>query len=150
MPEAPVTSVQRTGAILLQGAASPVLREAFFGARRFDDFQERLAISRSVLSRTLKSLVEHGILHRRLYQNRPDRYEYVLTAAGLELYPVFLAMKEWGDRWLGGDEVEIVLHHQSCSSRTHPRMTCDVCGDPVRAREVTYDIVPLHAHTITP
>lgn len=117
-----------------------ILREAFFGVRRFDEFQRNLAMSRSVLARRLKSLVDRGIMERRQYQDRPDRFEYRLTESGLELYPVFLAMKEWGDRWLGDDGQALVLRHELCGHVTHPRMTCDQCGEPVRARDVRYGL----------
>lgn len=140
MSEFASTSVQRTGHLLQQGAASLVLREAFFRVRRFDDFQRNLGISRSVLARALKSLVEDGILERRLYQSRPDRYEYVLSESGRDLYPVFLAMKDWGDKWLGSDGPEVVLTHKVCNSISHPRMTCDHCGDVVSATEMTYEL----------
>jgi DNA-binding HxlR family transcriptional regulator len=124
------TSVQRTGAIFQEAGASLVLREAFFGARRFDDFHRSLGISRSVLARRLRYLVDEGILKRQRYQERPERFEYRLTEAGLELYPIFLAMKAWGDKWLGGDGPPIILRHERCGSVTHPRMTCDRCGEP--------------------
>lgn len=140
MTESRTTSVQRTGSMLQQGAASLVLREAFFGVRRFDDLQRNLSISRSVLARTLKSLVEQGILERRLYQSRPDRFEYHLTESGLELYPVFLAMKAWGEKWLGDDGPKVVLHHSLCDHDSAPAMTCDHCGRPIHAREMTYEI----------
>ncbi|HWI32426.1 MAG TPA: helix-turn-helix domain-containing protein [Microbacterium sp.] len=140
MPESRTTSVQRTGDLLRQGAASLVLREAFFRVRRFDDFQRVLGLSRSVLARTLKTLVEGGILERRRYQQRPDRYEYLLTDAGLELYPIFLAMKQWGDKWLGDDAREVVLFHKLCGHRSTPAMTCDHCGEPVKAREMHYKL----------
>jgi DNA-binding HxlR family transcriptional regulator len=132
------TSVQRTGAIFQEAGASLVLREAFFGVRRFDDFQRALGISRSVLARRLKSLVEQDILERRQYQSRPDRYEYRLTERGIELYPIFLAMKAWGDKWLGSDGEPIVLRHERCGHDCEPRMTCDHCGAPIDAREMTY------------
>lgn len=134
------TSVQRTGYILQEVGTSLILREAFFGVRRFDDFQRNLGISRSVLARRLKTLVERGILDRRRYQERPDRFEYRLTESGLELYPVFLAMKAWGDRWLGDDGPSVVLHHELCGHVTHPSMTCDHCGQPVKARDVHYEL----------
>jgi DNA-binding HxlR family transcriptional regulator len=141
MVQAPtITSVQRTGSLLQQGAASLVLREAFFRVRRFDDFQRVLEISRSVLARTLKALVADGILERRLYQSRPDRYEYVLTPAGRALYPVFLAMKEWGDTWLGGDGTDVVLTHRTCGHVCHPAMRCDRCGEVISASDMTYEI----------
>lgn len=140
MTEHRTTSVQRTGDILRQGASSLVLREAFFRVRRFDDFQRTLGLSRSVLARTLKLLVDQGILDRRRYQERPDRYEYILSEAGLELYPVFLAMKQWGDKWLGDDAREVLLFHKTCGHASTPAMTCDHCGQPIRAREMRYTI----------
>lgn len=132
------TSVQRLEQMLQQAGVSLVLREAFFGVHRFDDFQRNLEISRSVLSRAMKSLVQSGILERVRYQVRPERFEYHLTESGLELYPVFLAMKAWGDRWLGGDGPFVRLHHELCDHASEPRMTCDHCGEPVHAREMTY------------
>lgn len=132
------TSVQRTGAIFQPAGASLILREAFFGVRRFDDFQRALGISRSVLATRLSSLVTHGILARRQYQERPARFEYRLTEAGLELYPIFLAMKAWGDRWLGDDADPVVLRHERCGQDCEPRMTCDRCGEPVHAREMSW------------
>lgn len=140
MPTSRTTSVQRMGAIFQEAGASLVLREAFFGVRRFDDFQRNLGISRSVLARRLKSLVEHGVLVRRRYQQRPERFEYRLTESGLELYPVFLAMKAWGDRWLGDEGQRVVLRHDLCGQLCEPTMTCDRCGEPVRAREMSYDL----------
>ena len=132
------TSVQRTSAIFQEAGASLVLREMFFGVRRFDEFQRNLQISRSVLARRLNSLVAHGIIEKHQYQTRPDRFEYRLTESGLELYPIFLAMKSWGDKWLGADAEPIVLHHNSCDHDCTPHMTCDQCGEPVRAREMSY------------
>lgn len=140
MSEPRSTSVQRTSELLRKGASSLVLREAFFQVRRFDDFQRTLSLSRSVLARALKTLVDQGLLERRLYQQRPDRYEYLLTEAGLELYPVFLAMKAWGDRWLGDDVAEVTLTHKLCGHVSVPTMTCDHCGLPVKAREMSYEI----------
>lgn len=76
-----------------------ILREAFRGARRFDDWLERLAIARSVLARRLKTLTEAGLLTRRQYQARPDRFEYVLTAMGRDLYGVAIMLILWEQDW---------------------------------------------------
>jgi DNA-binding HxlR family transcriptional regulator len=139
--EAPLprpTAVQRTGAIFQEPWASLVLREAFFGVRRYEEFQRNLGVSRPVLARRLRFLVDAGILDRHLYQTKPDRYEYRLTEAGLEMYPIFLAMKAWGDRWLGGDGEPIVLRHETCGKTCKPAMRCDRCGEPVHPREMSY------------
>src|SRR5947208_17096798 len=76
-----------------------VLRESFLGTRRFEDFHERLGIARNILTNRLERLVREGILERRLYRERPQRFEYRLTPKGLDLYEVILALKKWGDRW---------------------------------------------------
>ena len=76
-----------------------IVRDLFLGVVRFDDLVEDLGISRNLLTRRLKALVDGGVVERNAYQLRPARYEYRLTAAGRELVPVMLALPEWGDRW---------------------------------------------------
>jgi len=116
-----------------------VLREAFFGVRRFDDFAGHLDISRNVLTKRLKHLVAQGVLEKRLYQSRPDRYEYRLTDRGRDMYPIFLALMRWGDRWLAGpDGVPLVLVHRPCGATTAPNPVCDSCGEPLQARDMDY------------
>lgn len=116
-----------------------VLRESFFGVRRFDDFAAHLDISRNVLTKRLKHLVGAGVLERRQYQTRPDRYEYRLTDRGRDLYPIFLALMQWGDRWLAGPEgVPLVLVHRLCGATTAPLPTCESCGQPLRATDMDY------------
>lgn len=76
-----------------------VVREAFLGSRRFDQLQANLGIARNVLAARLRSLVAADVLAPRRYQERPDRFEYVLTEKGRALYPVIVALMTWGDRW---------------------------------------------------
>src|SRR5271169_5800302 len=80
-----------------------ILRDAFYGVRRFDEWQARLGVARNVLAARLKSLVEHGVLEARLYSEHPPRKDYVLTAKGRDLRPVLLALKTWGDRHVYAD-----------------------------------------------
>ncbi|MFE2416304.1 winged helix-turn-helix transcriptional regulator [Streptomyces hokutonensis] len=80
-----------------------VLREIARGHVRFDALAAGIGLSRNVLTERLGRLVTSGVLHRRLYQRRPVRYEYVLTDAGLALLPLLVAMQDWGDRWMLGD-----------------------------------------------
>ena len=80
-----------------------VLREIARGHIRFDALAAGIGLSRNVLTDRLGRLVASGVLHRRLYQRRPVRYEYVLTDAGLALLPLLVAMQDWGDRWMLGD-----------------------------------------------
>lgn len=114
-----------------------ILRDVFLGVRRFDDFVERLGISRNVLTDRLDKLVAAGVLERRPYDEGRGRYDYVLTEQGRELWPVLTTLREWGDRWLLGEGNEpIVLEHRSCGEITHLRLTCDRCGEPLDGHSV--------------
>ena len=75
-----------------------ILRDAGFGSTRFDQFQESLAIAPNMLTRRLESLIEAGLLQRRLYSEKPPRYEYVLTDKGRDFQPVLAALKAFGER----------------------------------------------------
>ena len=77
-----------------------IIREAFSGARRFDDFQKRIGISRSLLTTRLKKLVDGGVLERRPIASDAKRREYVLTEKGEDLFTMIIALRQWGDRWL--------------------------------------------------
>ncbi len=76
-----------------------ILRDAFRGVRRFDDFQQSLGIARNMLSRRLKRLVDAGLLETRQYSARPPRHDYRLTAKGRDFYPVLMTLMDWGNRW---------------------------------------------------
>ena len=120
-----------------------VLQEAFFGVRRFDAIQRNLGISRGILAKRLRHLVEHGILERRRYQQRPDRFEYRLTDRGRDMYPIFLELMRWGERWLDDDGSPTVrLIHEPCGEPTAPRTTCDQCGKEIRAEDMRYEVRP--------
>jgi DNA-binding HxlR family transcriptional regulator len=114
-----------------------VLREAFFRTRRFEDFQARTGAPRPVLAERLRSLVEDGVLERRQYSERPDRFEYRLTEKGIDLYPVLVSLLRWGDRWMAGDaELPITLRHRSCGQIIEPELTCPACGEPITPRDM--------------
>jgi DNA-binding HxlR family transcriptional regulator len=78
-----------------------IIRDALLGARRFEDFR-KTGIADNILSARLSRLTEAGIFRRRLYQHRPDRYEYVLTTKGRALAPVIGALRGWGRKWTRG------------------------------------------------
>ena len=104
-----------------------VLREVFNGIRRFDDMRVRTGIPRQVLTNRLAMLVTRGVLRREPYQEPGARvrHEYRLTAKGFDLYPVLIAVAEWGDRYLadpGGPPLEFV--HRDCGSRVHAEVHC--------------------------
>jgi DNA-binding HxlR family transcriptional regulator len=113
-----------------------LVRDAFFGVRRFEDFQRRLGISRSVLTNRLHRLVEEGVLETRLYETRPARVEYLLTKKGADLFPVLVALQQWGDRH-ASEKPPVVLRHHTCGRLTKPHLVCSACGDHVTAEDVT-------------
>ncbi len=118
-----------------------VLQEIFFGVRRFDDFQRSLGISRSVLTRRLRHLEEQEIIRRTIYSARPKRYEYMLTERGIDMYPIFVLLRQWGERWLENSRTdELHLTHKSCGEELNITLHCRACGDEVSARDVTYTI----------
>ncbi len=112
-----------------------VLREAFLGTRRFDDFQRNTGCARNILSDRLQKLVGAGILERRRYQDRPPRFEYRLTQKGVDLWPAIVALMQWGDRYVAGARgAAVVLEHKDCNHESSPYLVCDHCGEPVHAR----------------
>lgn len=114
-----------------------VLRDCFLGVRRFDHFQERLGVTRHVLSDRLRKLVDQGVLEKAAYQERPRREEYRLTDMGRALHPVIVHLVQWGDRFLADERGAPLLHeHRTCGHRLEARLTCDACGEPVAPRDV--------------
>jgi DNA-binding HxlR family transcriptional regulator len=131
-------SLARTLAVIGDRWTLMILRDAFLRVRRFEDFEKSLKIARRVLSERLSLLVEHGILAKVAYQERPTRYEYRLTDKGLELYPALVSLVHWGDKHYGTKDGPPVLHtHLKCGHDFRSVMTCSECGEPVTAREVT-------------
>ena len=117
-----------------------VLREAFNGVRRFDDMQRRTAMPRQVLSRRLSRLVDEGLLRKMPYQNsgQRSRDEYRLTDKGLDLYPVLVALMEWGDRYaVGPAGPPVLLSHRDCGEPVRLQLTCEAGHVLESAREAT-------------
>src|SRR5882757_8177005 len=96
-------SIARTMDLLGDWWTPLVLREAFYGYRRFDEFQRSLGIARNTLADRLRRLVDGGMLCTRQYQDNPPRNEYLLTEMATDFLPVMSAMLSWGDRWLAGE-----------------------------------------------
>lgn len=114
-----------------------IVREAFGGARRFDDFRRRLGIARNVLSARLNALVADGVLERVPAGDSGGRAEYRLTAKGRDLYPVLVALLGWGDRWLSDAAgPPLVLVHRACGCETTGAVRCSGCGGELRAEDV--------------
>lgn len=114
-----------------------LVREAFFGTRRFADFEASLDISKNVLTRRLGHLVEHGILARVDAGVHGQRYEYELTPMGKDLLAVLTALRQWGDRWLFGAGREPLLVLDARTGRPIPRVRLLAeDGKPLRAGDV--------------
>ena len=125
-------SVARTVDVIGEWWTPLIIRDAFYGTSRFEDFQRSLGLARNVLSRRLDRMVSAGIMERRRYVERPPRDEYVLTEKGRELFPVIAALMAWGDRWNAGEAgPPLLLMHQTCGQPATLRATCDQCGGPL-------------------
>src|SRR5229473_972378 len=114
-----------------------IVRDAFLGISRFDDFASRLGISRNVLNQRLARLVEEGVLERVPYQQRPTRWDYRLTDKGRDLWPVVTAMRQWGDRWAAPGGPPVKMRHTACGRVVKAMTVCSHCGEPLDARSVT-------------
>ena len=127
-----------------------VLRDAFLGVRRFEDFRANTGASRPLLTERLGTLVEHDVLLRVRYQERPDRYEYRLTEKGAGLYPVIVSLLAWGDTWMTGEGgPPVQLRHEACGHTMTPRLTCPDCGEGIDARGVRPVLRAAAEHTET-
>jgi len=115
-----------------------VMREAFRGCRRFEEFQKGLSLSRGVLAQRLARLVDEGLLEKRLYQERPPRYEYVLTEKGRSFYCVLAAMWRWGSDWLWEDDGEppLELYDRDSGRPIRPQVVDEDTGEPIDVRRV--------------
>lgn len=114
-----------------------ILRDAFLGIRRFDDFVDRLGISRNILTVRLQTLVDAGILVRRPYDEGRGRHDYLLTDKGRALWPVMTALRQWGDEWvLGSGNEPLLIEHRNCGHTVLGVFSCDHCGEPLDARSV--------------
>ncbi|MBL8554908.1 MAG: helix-turn-helix transcriptional regulator [Phenylobacterium sp.] len=130
-------SVARTVAVIGDRWTLMILRDLFLGVRRFEDFERRLGISRSIIAERLKTLVDEGVLRREAYQDRPVRHEYRLTDKGLALHPVVMAIVRWGDVHCAGEAGPPLIHrHKACGCDFHVVQTCSECGEAVAARDV--------------
>jgi DNA-binding HxlR family transcriptional regulator len=113
-----------------------IVRDAFLGVTRFDQFQERLGISRNVLNQRLAHLVEAGVLAKVPYSEHPPRHDYRLTDKGRDLWPVVTAMRQWGDKYAAPDGPPLQVTHNSCGEVCDAVMTCSECGEELGPRQV--------------
>jgi DNA-binding HxlR family transcriptional regulator len=123
-----------------------ILRDAFLGVRRFEDFKRLGGAPRATLTSRLGALVESGILYRAPYGRSPGRLEYRLTEKGLALYPVALCLWAWETRWAGEFGLPPRLVHTRCGANLAPQLTCMACDRPVVARDVQFEPGPGASH----
>ena len=132
-------AIARTGAVLGERWIIAILRAAYFRARTFEDYQRGTGIARNILADRLQRLVDFGILERHAYAEGEKRTlsEYRLTEAGLGLYPIIVAMLEWGNEHTGlinGPPTQLI--HRSCGAEAHPHMVCSECGEEIDPHDI--------------
>jgi DNA-binding HxlR family transcriptional regulator len=138
-------TIARASVIFGQSWNLLILREAFYGNRRFDQLQKALGIGRNILTERLSTLIDEGLFTRDPYQEHPTRYEYLLTDKGRDTFPVLLAMATWGRaHTLGPDEDPLIFEHQACGHDFDATAACSYCGVPVKLDEVTFRRGPGH------
>ena len=129
-------SIARPAALLGDRWTLVILRQAFNGIKHFEEFQSTLGISRSLLSDRLGTLVAAGVLRREPYKDAVrTRDRYRLTEMGLDLYPVLMALREWGDRYMAEEGPPLVVRHKGCGGEPTLELRCDRCGEEVGARD---------------
>ena len=120
-----------------------IVRDAFFGARRFGDFQRSLGIAKNILSARLAHLVEHGIFERIDVGSEGERFEYHLTAKGEALLTVLTALREWADEWVFGRGNEpLVVRDRRTRRRIAKLEVADADGAPLTSRDLRFEPGP--------
>lgn len=143
-----VCSVARALEVVGERWTLLVIRDVLLGVRRFEQLAQSVGTTPAMLTRRLRALVAEGVLERRRYQDRPERFEYHPTAKGRELFGVITTLMQWGDRHYGPDGPPRTLIHQACGQPMDPRITCACCGDQVQLGDVVAQpgpgVVPAH------
>ena len=132
-------SVARTVALIGEKWTLLLLREAYYGTRRFNDFEARLGVARNLLTARLQTLVDGGLLTRVPYQEpgARTRHEYRLTDAGRELFPIVVALLQWGDAHLAGPAgPPAMLQHRDCGQPIRAVVECSAGHRPLTLRDV--------------
>lgn len=132
--------IARTVARVADSWSVLILREAFYGVTRFDEFQQNLDIAPNMLTRRLNTLVEEGMLERRQYCDRPPRSEYILTMRGRDFRPVLLAMLAWGNKHLAPEGESVQLTDRRTGARVEPVLVDPATGQPIT--DADYRIAP--------
>jgi DNA-binding HxlR family transcriptional regulator len=136
-------SIARTASVLADPWVFVLLRDAFRGIRRFEDFQALSGAARSVIAARLGQLVDAQVLRKVRYSERPPRFDYLLTPAGVAFFPAFMEMMAWGDAYLStAAGTPMLVRHTVCGSVTQPAATCRHCGARLLPAEVRFEAGP--------
>jgi DNA-binding HxlR family transcriptional regulator len=124
--EADRCSIAKTLDVVSTRSAFLILREAFYGTTRFDDFARRVGLSPAVTAARLRELVEHGLLEHEDYQQQGERKRrgYRLTVQGADLFPALASLMQWGDRWLADRGGAVKLRHRECGQLVDVQLRC--------------------------
>lgn len=143
-------SIQRALGIVGDTWTILILRDAFRGVRRFEDFRRDLGIAKPVLANRLKKLVDAGVMVRRRYCEHPPRDEYRLTRKGMDLSPALVALMRWGDHYLADDKPPVVLVHEACGKELDLTYVCWDCNETFTPRDIASRPGPGQAATTGP
>ncbi|ESQ75995.1 helix-turn-helix domain-containing protein [Asticcacaulis sp. AC402] len=117
-----------------------IIRDAFRGVARFEQWQDSLGMARNVLAARLKHLVAHGVFEMQVYCDRPRRHEYLLTDKGHELWPIIVHMMDWGKRNVYGDAVPSTDLIHTCGHELQPVVHCAHCQAVLQRGDVTLEV----------
>jgi DNA-binding HxlR family transcriptional regulator len=134
-------SIAATLALVGEKWSLLVLREAFFGLRRYEEFLQLTGCARNILGDRLAKLVAHGLLDRVAYREggQRERFEYRLTEKGLDLLPILVSLMQWGDQWLAGPAGGAALvRHEQCGANVKVELRCAHGHGPLSARDVAF------------
>lgn len=130
-------SIARTLSVIGDRWTALVIRNAFLGIRRFEDFQKSMGVTRPVLTDRLNTLVEQEVLTKVPYTETGKRFEYRLTAKGLDLYPIIMSMMKWGNTWMDeGLGAPVEYTHLSCGHKFQPLLVCSACKEEINPKNV--------------
>lgn len=136
------SSIARTMATIGDPWSFLIIRECFYGIRRFDAFQQRLSIASNILATRLKRMVAAGVLRTQPVVDQPHLFEYRLTEKGLALYAVPLTIIAWGDKWLtGANGPPLILTHKPCGHAFSAELRCHSCDMTVTLDDVEYQVL---------
>lgn len=131
-------AIARTLGVIGEPWSLLIIRNCFLGSRRFDQLQQQLGLTRHVLALRLKTLVANDVLCKVPYSDHGGRHEYRLSEKGKALYPILLALAEWGNTYLfESKEQPSYYHHERCGQRFRPVMSCSCCGEKLAPKEVS-------------